>query len=70
MAAPADVHENQAHSAAPTICILAEQGDAYFALSSTQLNQPSSLVCNVDVVAIGRTCQKRSTKYDTRLCFQ
>ena len=52
-----------------TIHMLAEQAHAYFALSGTRLNQPSSLVGNVNVAAIDRTHQKCSTKKDTRLCF-
>ena len=66
---PADVQDYLAHSTALTIHMLAEQADAYFALSGTRLNQPSSLVGNVDVAAIDRTHQKYSTKNDTRLCF-
>ena len=66
---PADVQDHLAHSTALTIHVLAEQADAYFALSGNRLNQPSSLVGNVDVAAIDRTHQKCSTKKDTRLCF-
>ena len=66
---PADIQDHLAHSTTLTIRLLAEQGDAYFALSGTQLNQPSALVCNINVAAIDRTCQKFSTKNDTRLCF-
>ena len=66
---PADVQDHLAHSTALTIHVLAEQADAYFALSGTRLNQPSSLVGNVDVAAIDRTHQKCSTKKHTRLCF-
>ena len=66
---PADVQDHLAHSTALTISMLVEQADAYFALSSTRLNQPSSLVCNLNIAAIDRTRQKCSTKNDTRLCF-
>ena len=66
---PADVQDHLAHSTALTIHMLAEQADAYFTLSGTRLNQPSSLVGSVDVAAIDRTRQKCSTKKDTRLCF-
>ena len=66
---PADIQDHLAHSTALTIRMLAEQADAYFTLSGSRLNQPSSLVVNVDVAAINYTCQKRSTENDTRLCF-
>ena len=66
---PADVQDHLAHSTALTIHVLAEQADAYFALSSTRLNQLLSLVGTVDVAAIDRTHPKCSTKKDTRLCF-
>ena len=68
---PADVQDHLTHSTALTICVLAEQADAYFALSSTQLNQPSILVGNIDVAAIDCTCTrlKHSIKNDTRQCY-
>ena len=65
---PADAQDHLAYSTALTICVQAEQADAYFALSGTRLNQPSSLVGNV-VAAIDHTHQKCGTKNNTRLCI-
>ena len=64
---PADVQDHLAHSTALTICMMAEQADAYFILFGTLLNQPSFLVSNVDAVAIDLTRQRCSTKNNTRL---
>ena len=66
---PADVQNHLAHSTVLSMRVLTEQAEAYFTLSGTLLNQPLSLVGNVNVRAIDHTCQKCSTKTYTRQCF-